>query len=225
MNNITILIVDDESRMRKLIKDFLIKKDYTILEAADGEEALNVFEHNSKNINLILLDVMMTKLDGWSVLRQIRQQSNVPIIMLTARGEEQDELFGFELGVDEYISKPFSPKILVARVQALLKRTKVKKENKTDYSGIVVDYDGRTVSVDGKDVEMSLREYELLIYLLENESIALSREKILNNVWNYDYYGDSRTIDSHIKKIRHKLGKKGKYIQTMRGVGYKFEVK
>ena len=181
-------------------------------------------EYKSK-IDLILLDVMMPKLDGWSVLRQIRQDSKVPIIMLTARGEEQDELFGFELGVDEYIAKPFSPKILVARVEALLNRTRAKKENKTDYAGIVVDYDGRTVSCDGKNIELSLREYELLTYLLENEGIALSREKILNNVWNYDYYGDSRTIDSHIKKIRHKLGKKGKYIKTIRGVGYKFETK
>ena len=225
MNDITILIVDDESRMRKLVKDFLAQKDYKVIEAANGEAAINTFEEKKYKIDLILLDVMMPKLDGWSVLRQIRQTSNVPVIMLTARGEEQDELFGFELGVDEYISKPFSPKILVARVQALLNRTKTKKENKTDYYGIIVDYDGRTVTVDGKDVEMSLREYELLTYLLENESIALSREKILNNVWNYDYYGDSRTIDSHIKKIRHKLGKKGKYIQTIRGIGYKFDTK
>jgi len=225
MNNITILIVDDESRMRKLIKDFLIKKDYTILEAADGEEALNVFEHNSKNINLILLDVMMPKLDGWSVLRQIRQQSNVPIIMLTARGEEQDELFGFELGVDEYISKPFSPKILVARVEALLRRTVKQQNSVKNYGGIELDSEGRTVKVDSKNIELSLREFELLKYLIDNKGIALSRDKILNNVWNYDYYGDSRTIDSHIKKLRHKLGKKGKYIETMRGVGYKFEVK
>ena len=225
MSNITILVVDDESRMRKLVKDFLIQKDFKVIEAENGEIAIKIFEENKEKIDLILLDVMMPKLDGWSVLRQIRQMSNVPVIMLTARGEEQDELFGFELGVDEYISKPFSPKILVARVQALLNRTKTKKENKTDYAGITVDYDGRTVSVDGKDVEMSLREYELLIYLLENEDIALSREKILNNVWNYDYYGDSRTIDSHIKKIRHKLGKKGKYIKTIRGIGYKFETK
>ena len=168
---------------------------------------------------------MMPKLDGWSVLRQIRQNSNVPIIMLTARGEEQDELFGFELGVDEYISKPFSPKILVARVEAILKRASQKEKNLKDYGGIIIDSEGRTVKVDGKPIELSLREYELLKYLVDNANIALSRDKILNNVWNYDYYGDSRTIDSHIKKIRHKLGKKGKYIQTMRGVGYKFEVK
>lgn len=226
MNDITIMIVDDESRMRKLIKDFLKQKDYRVLEAQDGEEALTVFEENQNKINLILLDVMMPKLDGWSVLRQIRQTSKVPIMMLTARGEEQDELFGFELGVDEYIAKPFSPKILVARVEAILKRTNQTQESRAkDYGGITIDSDGRTVKVDGKQIEMSLREYELLKYLVDNENIALSRDKILNNVWNYDYYGDSRTIDSHIKKIRHKLGKKGKYIQTIRGIGYKFEIK
>lgn len=222
MKDITILVVDDESRMRKLIKDFLIKEDYKVIESADGEECLKEFNEKKEKIDLILLDVMMPKLDGWSVLRQIRIESKVPVIMLTARGEEQDELFGFDLGVDEYISKPFSPKILVARVKALLNRTKEKENTKIDYNGIVIDYDGRTVMVDGKNVEMSLREYELLTYLVENKGIALSREKILNNVWNYDYYGDSRTIDSHIKKIRHKLGKKGKYIETIRGVGYKF---
>ena len=225
MGDITVLIVDDEARMRKLIKDFLIQKGYSILEAEDGEEALKVFEENQNKINLILLDVMMPKLDGWSVLRQIRQNSKVPIIMLTARGEEQDELFGFELGVDEYISKPFSPKILVARVEAILNRTNPKEKTLKDYGGIVIDSEGRTVTVDGKQIEMSLREYELLKYLVDNANIALSRDKILNNVWNYDYYGDSRTIDSHIKKIRHKLGKKGKYIQTIRGIGYKFEIK
>ena len=225
MSDITILVVDDESRMRKLIRDFLSQKQYKILEAGDGEEALQVFEENQNSINLILLDVMMPKLDGWSVLRQIRQTSKVPIIMLTARGEEQDELFGFELGVDEYISKPFSPKILVARVEAILNRTSPKQKELKDYGGIVIDSEGRTVTVDGKQIEMSLREYELLKYLVDNENIALSRDKILNNVWNYDYYGDSRTIDSHVKKIRHKLGKKGKYIQTIRGIGYKFEIK
>ena len=225
MNDVTVLIVDDESRMRKLIKDFLMQKNYKILEAGDGEEALKVFEENQNKISVILLDVMMPKLDGWSVLRQIRQTSKVPIIMLTARGEEQDELFGFELGVDEYISKPFSSKILVARVEALLKRTKPEEKEIEDYGGITINSKGRTVTVDGKQVEMSLREYELLKYLVDNKGIALSRDKILNNVWNYDYYGDSRTIDSHIKKIRHKLGKKGKYIQTIRGIGYKFEIK
>lgn len=225
MNDVTVLVVDDESRMRKLVKDFLMQKGYSVLEAVDGEDALKVFEENSAKISIILLDVMMPKLDGWSVLRQIRQTSKVPIIMLTARGEEQDELFGFELGVDEYVSKPFSPKILVARVEAILNRTKPQQKEVKDYGGIIIDTDGRTVKVDGKQVDLSLREYELLKYLVDNENIALSRDKILNNVWNYDYYGDSRTIDSHIKKIRHKLGKKGKYIETMRGVGYKFEVK
>lgn len=225
MSDVTVLVVDDESRMRKLVKDFLMQKGFNVLEAADGEEALRVFEENQNKLSLILLDVMMPKLDGWSVLRQIRQTSKIPIIMLTARGEEQDELFGFELGVDEYISKPFSPKILVARVEAILNRTRVNENNVKDYGGITIDTDGRTVKVDGKEIELSLREYELLKYLIDNSGIALSREKILNNVWNYDYYGDSRTIDSHIKKVRHKLGKKGKYIETMRGVGYKFEVK
>ena len=225
MENTTILIVDDEARMRKLIKDFLTKNDYKTLEAGDGEEAIDVFEENKNKISLILLDVMMPKLDGWSVLRKIRNESQVPVIMLTARGEEQDELFGFELGVDEYISKPFSPKILVARIEAILKRINGDQEKVRDYDGIVIDDQGRTVTVDGKPVDLSLREYELLKYLLDNEKIALSRDKILNNVWNYDYYGDSRTIDSHIKKIRHKLGKKGKYIETIRGVGYKFEIK
>ena len=225
MENITVLIVDDEARMRKLIKDFLSKKDFKTLEAGDGEEALEVFEENKEKINLILLDVMMPKVDGWTVLRKIRNESKVPVIMLTARGEEQDELFGFELGVDEYISKPFSPKILVARIEAILKRINGVKESVRDYGGIVIDEKGRIVTVDGKQIDLSLREYELLKYLLDNEKIALSRDKILNNVWNYDYYGDSRTIDSHIKKIRHKLGKKGKYIETIRGIGYKFEIK
>ena len=225
MEGTYILVVDDESRMRKLLRDFLSAKGYQILEAEDGEKAIEVFEENKNKIKLILLDVMMPKLDGWSVLRKIRQDSNVPVIMLTARGEEQDELFGFELGVDEYISKPFSPKILVARVEAILKRTYGDTKEIKDYDGITIDQEGRTVKVDGKPIDLSLREYELLKYLLDNENIALSREKILNNVWNYDYYGDSRTIDSHIKKIRHKLGKKGKYIETIRGIGYKFEIK
>ena len=225
MDGTYILVVDDESRMRKLLKDFLSVKGYQILEAEDGEKAIEVFEENRNKIKLILLDVMMPKLDGWSVLRKIRQDSNLPVIMLTARGEEQDELFGFELGVDEYISKPFSPKILVARVEAILKRTYGDTKEIKDYDGITIDQEGRTVKVDGKPIDLSLREYELLKYLLDNENIALSRDKILNNVWNYDYYGDSRTIDSNIKKIRHKLGKKGKYIETIRGIGYKFEIK
>ena len=226
MPNLTILVVDDEVRMRKLIKDFLVKKDYNILEAEDGEKALNIYRENKNKIALVLLDVMMPKLDGWSVLRQIRQENEMlPIVMLTARAEEQDELFGFELGATEYISKPFSPKILVARVEAILKRTSQSIKEEIVCDGIVMNHEARTVIVDGKNVEMSFREYELLKYLMENENIALSRDKILNTVWNYDYYGDSRTIDSHIKKIRHKLGKKGKHIQTIRGIGYKFEVK
>ena len=226
MGDLTVLVVDDESRMRKLIKDFLIQKNYNILEAEDGEKALKVYEENKEKISLILLDVMMPKLDGWSVLRNIRQENKkLPIVMLTARAEEQDELFGFELGVDEYITKPFSPKILVARVEAILKRSMPEAKELKSYDGIVIDNEGRTVTVDGKQVELSFREYELLKYLLDNENIALSRDKILNTVWNYDYYGDSRTIDSHIKKIRHKLGKKGKHIQTIRGIGYKFEIK
>ena len=225
MDGTYILVVDDESRMRKLLKDFLSAKGYQILEAEDGEKAIEVFEENRNKIKLILLDVMMPKLDGWSVLRKIRQDSNLPVIMLTARGEEQDELFGFELGVDEYISKPFSPKILVARVEAILKRTYGDTKEIKYYDGITIDQEVRTVKVDDKPIDLSLREYELLKYLLDNENIALSRDKILNNVWNYDYYGDSRTIDSHIKKIRHKLGKKGKYIETIRGIGYKFEIK
>ncbi len=225
MEDVTILVVDDEFRMRKLVKDFLQKEDYNVIEAADGEEAIKLFEENKEKINLILLDVMMPKLDGWSALRQIRQESKVPVIMLTARGEEQDELFGFELGVDEYVTKPFSPKILIARIKAIINRTDNKEKENRNYGGIEINTEGRTVTVDGKLIELSLREYELLKYLLDNENVALSRDKILNNVWNYDYYGDSRTIDSHIKKIRHKLGKKGKYIKTIRGVGYKFEVK
>ena len=225
MNDKMILIVDDESRIRKLIKDFIEQEEYSVLEAADGEEAVEQFESNMNKVKLVILDVMMPKQDGWSALRQIRQISNVPVIMLTARSEEQDELFGYELGVDEYVSKPFSPKILIAKIKAILQRTSPKEIEKKNYDGIEIDTEGRNITVDGKQVELSLREYELLKYLLDNENVALSRDKILNNVWNYDYYGDSRTIDSHIKKIRHKLGKKGKYIKTMRGVGYKFEIK
>ena len=225
MEEKTILIVDDEERVRKLLKDFLIKENYRTIEAKDGEEALKIFNTLNDSINMILLDVMMPKLDGWSVLRQIRNELKVPVIMLTARAEEQDELFGFELGVDEYVSKPFSPKLLMARIKAIFNRISPQSENYKDYGGIIVDAEGRSISVDGKTIDFSLREYELLKYLVDNENVALSRDKILNNVWNYDYYGDSRTIDSHIKKIRHKLGKRGRYIITMRGIGYKFEVK
>lgn len=208
MNDKMILIVDDESRIRKLIKDFIEQEEYSVLEAADGEEAVEQFESNINKVKLVILDVMMPKQDGWSALRQIRQISNVPVIMLTARSEEQDELFGYELGVDEYVSKPFSPKILIAKIKAILQRTSPKEIEKKNYDGIEIDTEGRNITVDGKQIELSLREYELLKYLLDNENVALSRDKILNNVWNYDYYGDSRTIDSHIKKIRHKLGKK-----------------
>lgn len=221
----TILIVDDEDRVRKLLKDFLLRENYRTIEAKDGEEALKIFNVQQDSIDMILLDVMMPKLDGWSVIRQIRQSSKIPVIMLTARAEEQDELFGFELGVDEYVAKPFSPKILMARIKAIFNRISTQQEGYKDYGGIIVDAEGRSVSIDGKTVDFSLREYELLKYLVDNENVALSRDKILNNVWNYDYYGDSRTIDSHIKKIRHKLGRRGKYIITMRGIGYKFEVK
>ena len=223
MRKINVLVVDDEARMRKLIKDFLTKKDYEVMEAQDGENAIEIYKENLDKIDLILLDVMMPKLDGWSVLRLIRQENKkIPIIMLTARSEEQDELFGFELGVDEYISKPFSPKILVARVEALLRRTIKEDEQIAEIDGIIINDEARTVTVDDKNIEMSFREYELLKYLIQNKNVALSRDKILNSVWNYEYYGDSRTIDSHIKKIRHKLGKKGKHIQTIRGIGYKF---
>ena len=221
----TILIVDDEDRVRKLLKDFLLRENYRTIEAKDGEEALKIFNVQQDSIDMILLDVMMPKLDGWSVIRQIRQSSKIPVIMLTARAEEQDELFGFELGVDEYVAKPFSPKLLMARIKAIFNRISPQQEGYKDYGGIIVDAEGRSVSVDGKTVDFSLREYELLKYLVDNENVALSRDKILNNVWNYDYYGDSRTIDSHIKKIRHKLGRRGKYIITMRGIGYKLEVK
>ncbi len=205
MKDKMILIVDDESRIRKLIKDFIEQEEYSVLEAADGEEAVEQFESNINKVKLVILDVMMPKQDGWSALRQIRQISNVPVIMLTARSEEQDELFGYELGVDEYVSKPFSPKILIAKIKAILQRTSPKEIEKKNYDGIEIDTEGRNITVDGKQIELSLREYELLKYLLDNENVALSRDKILNNVWNYDYYGDSRTIDSHIKKISKEI--------------------
>lgn len=223
MNSYKILIVDDEARMRKLIKDFLVLKEYEVLEAEDGQKALDLFNMHD-DINLIILDVMMPVLDGWATLREIRKTSNVPIIMLTARGEERDELFGFELGVDEYISKPFSPKILVARTEAILKRCFPTSDEIKDLDGIKIDKIAHQVSVDGKQIDLSMKEFELLVYLTDNIGVALSREKILNSVWNYDYFGDSRTIDSHIKKVRKKLGKKGEHIQTVRGLGYKFEL-
>ena len=217
-----ILVVDDESRMRKLLNDFLSASGYEIIEAENGQKALDIFSEN-KDISLVLLDVMMPILDGWSTLRELRKISKVPVIMLTARGEERDELFGFELGVDEYISKPFSPKILVARVEALLNRCYPEIKQITEFDGIVIDETAHVVTIDGQNADLSMKEFELLQYLISNKGVALSREKILNKVWNYDYYGDSRTIDSHIKKLRKKMGKKGEHIQTIRGLGYKFE--
>ncbi|MBQ6638108.1 MAG: response regulator transcription factor [Lachnospiraceae bacterium] len=223
MENIKILVVDDEARMRKLVNDFLTKAGYHVLEAADGEEALQVF-YDNKDIALILLDVMMPKMDGWDVCREIRTDSKVPIVMLTARSDEMDELLGFKLGVDEYISKPFSPKILVARVEALLRRAKnVNEKEIIEVGGILLDKSAHIVTVDGEEVELSYKEFELLAYFLENKGVALPREKILNHVWNYDYFGDARTIDTHVKKLRSKLGSKGDYIKTIWGLGYKFE--
>ena len=224
MDKLKILVVDDESRMRKLVRDFLTKKDFAVIEAEDGAQAVDIFFEN-KDISLIILDVMMPKMDGWQVCREIRQYSKVPIIMLTARGDERDELLGFELGVDEYISKPFSPKILVARVEAILRRTNLAEQNEAlTAGGIVLDKSAHQVTVDEQVIELSYKEFELLTYFMENQGIALSREKILNSVWNYDYFGDARTIDTHVKKLRSKLGKKGEYIKTVWGMGYKFEV-
>ncbi len=223
MEPLKILVVDDEARMRKLVKDFLTIKGFQVLEAEDGEQALDVF-FNQKDIALILLDVMMPRMDGWEVLKTIRKHSKVPIIMLTARGEERDELQGFELGVNEYISKPFSPKILVARVEAILRRSSALTGDVLNVGGISINKAAHEVTVDGKPVDLSYKEFELLTYFAENQGIALSREKILNNVWNYDYFGDARTIDTHVKKLRSKLGEKGDYIKTIWGMGYKFEV-
>lgn len=223
MSDLKVLLVDDEARMRKLVKDFLVKKGYVILEAGDGEEALEVFYKNN-DISLILLDVMMPKLDGFSVLREIRNVSKVPVIILTAKGEEEDELKGFELGVDEYISKPFSPKILSARVDALLRRANKLDDGVITAGNIEVNKTSHIVKVCGNPVELSYKEFELLVYFIENKGIALSREKILNNVWNYDYFGDARTIDTHVKKLRAKLTKDADYIKTIWGMGYKFEV-
>ena len=224
MESLKILVVDDESRMRKLVKDFLTKKGFTVIEAGDGEEAVDKFIE-VKDIALIILDVMMPKMDGWQVCREIRQYSRVPIIMLTAKSDESDELMGFELGVDEYISKPFSPKILVARVEAILRRSNVLAADDTmEAGGIELNKAAHEVLIDGKSVELSYKEFELLAYFMSNQGVALSRERILNNVWNYDYFGDARTIDTHVKKLRSKLGAKGEYIKTIWGMGYKFEV-
>ena len=224
MEKIKILVVDDESRMRKLVRDFLIRDNFEVLEAGDGEEAMDLF-YKDKEIALIILDIMMPKINGWEVCREIRETSKVPIIMLTAKGDENDELQGFDLGVDEYISKPFSPKILVARVGAILRRAnRAAEEDAIDIGGIVMDKVAHLVTVDGERVELSFKEFELLAYFIENRGIALSREKILNHVWNYEYFGDARTIDTHVKKLRNKLGKRGEYIKTIWGMGYKFEV-
>ena len=223
MDTVKVLVVDDESRMRKLVKDFLVKKDFEVLEASNGEEALDVF-YDNKNISLIILDVMMPKMDGWQVCKEIRSYSDVPIIMLTAKGDERDELQGFDLGVDEYISKPFSPKILVARVEAILRRSNVIGDSVISVGGIEIDKAAHLVKIDDKPVELSFKEFELLTYFVENKGLALSREQILNNVWNYDYFGDARTIDTHVKKLRNKMGDKGEYIHTIWGMGYKFEV-
>lgn len=223
MKQLKILVVDDESRMRKLVKDFLTKSGYLVIEAADGSEAIDIF-FEQKDIALILLDVMMPKMDGWEVCREIRQYSKVPIIMLTAKSDERDELQGFELGVDEYITKPFSPKILVARVEAILRRIGQKgRGDALTAAGIVLDKAAHQVTIDGKAVELSYKEFELLAYFMENQGVALSREKILNHVWNYDYFGDARTIDTHVKKLRSKMGEKGDLIKTIWGMGYKFE--
>ena len=222
MDRLKVLVVDDESRMRKLVKDFLVKSGFEVVEAEDGEQAVDVF-YADKDISLIILDVMMPKMNVYDVCRTIRKDSKVPIIMLTAKSEEQDELAGFNLGVDEYISKPFSPKILVARVEAILRRTNAIGNDKLEYEGIEVDKTAHYVRIDGEEVELSYKEFELLTYFIENKGIALSREKILNNVWNYDYFGDARTIDTHVKKLRSKMGEKGDYIKTVWGLGYKFE--
>lgn len=221
MNN-KILVVDDESRIRKIIRDFLVREGYVVCEAEDGKAALDIFCSNN-DIDLIIMDVMMPKMDGWQLCKEVRKLSKVPILMLTAKSEEQDELKGFELGVDEYISKPFSPKILTARVNALLRRTTGDSEEILDIAGITVNKIAHTVTIDGKEIDLSFKEFELLTYFMENRGIALSREKILNNVWNYDYYGDARTIDTHVKKLRSKMGEKGKFISTIWGMGYKFE--
>ena len=223
MDTVKVLVVDDEARMRKLVKDFLMIKGFHVLEAEDGEQAVDLF-FKDKDIQLVILDVMMPKMDGWDVCRTIRRYSQVPIVMLTARSDERDELLGFELGVDEYISKPFSPKILVARIEAILRRKNAVTGEVLNTAGIRVDKDAHEVFVDGEQVELSNKEFELLSYFMENQGMALSREKILNNVWNYDYFGDARTIDTHVKKLRSKLGAKGDLIKTVWGMGYKFEV-
>ena len=224
MDNIKVLMVDDESRMRKLVSDFLTRKGYIVIEAGDGEEALDRF-YADKDISLVILDVMMPKMNGWDVCREIRKNSKVPIIMLTAKSDESSELNGFECGADEYIAKPFSPKILTARVDALIRRSySIDSSEVTDVGGIIIDKAAHIVKIDGQEIDLSFKEFELLTYFVTNQGVALSRERILNNVWNYDYFGDARTIDTHVKKLRSKLGEKGEYIKTIWGMGYKFEV-
>lgn len=222
---VKILLVDDQEVNREPLKKLFLEKGYTVLEAADGEEALDIYEMEKETLTMILLDVMMPKLDGWSVLRRIRRESKIPIVMITARETDEDELFGFELGVDEYITKPYNLKVAEARIEALLKQQNSRKKEQVTYANMSIDFEGRVVTVDGEKVDLALREYELLIYLIQNEGIALSREKILSAVWNYEYYGDTRTIDNHVKKIRGKIGKAGDYIETVRGVGYTFRSK
>lgn len=222
MDKVKILVVDDESRMRKLVKDFLVREGYEVLEAIDGEQAIDLF-YEDKDIALIILDIMMPKMDGWQVCREVRKLSKIPIILLTAKSDERDELQGFELGVDEYISKPFSPKILVARVEVILRRSGIAGNDTIEVEGIKIFKDSHKVTVDGEEISLSVKEFELLLYFMNNKGIALSREKILNHVWNYDYFGDARTIDTHVKKLRAKMGEKGNYIKTIWGMGYKFE--
>ena len=226
MERLKILVVDDESRMRKLVRDFLVKSDYDVLEAADGEQAMEIF-YNNKDLAMIILDVMMPKMDGWQVCSEIRTVSKIPIIMLTAKADERDELLGFQLGVDEYISKPFSPKVLVARVEAILRRSMPEQATTKllTLDGIIVDKEAHRVTIDGKEIELSYKEFELLTYFMEHQGVALSRENILNNVWNYDYFGDARTIDTHVKKLRSKMGEKGDLIKTVWGMGYKIEAR
>ncbi len=223
MDQLKILVVDDESRMRKLVRDFLVKSNYDVVEAENGEQAVDIF-FSTKDIALIILDVMMPKLDGWGVCKEIRAYSKVPIIMLTAKSEESDELMGFGLGVDDYVAKPFSPKVLVAKVEAILRRTNGQSDETIEIGGITLDNTAHEIRIDGTPVDLSLKEFELLSYFIKNKGIALSREKILNNVWNYDYFGDARTIDTHVKKLRSKMGQKGDYIKTIWGMGYKFEI-
>ena len=223
MGDVKIMVVDDELRMRKLVRDYLVKNDYVVIEAADGEEAYNTFV-NTKDISLIVMDIMMPKMDGYETCTEIRKISDVPIILLTAKSDEKDELRGYDLGIDEYITKPFSPKILVARIEAILRRTGSEDNSILEAGGIYVDKSAHKVKIDGEDIELSFKEFELLEYFMTNQGVALSREKILNNVWNYDYFGDARTIDTHVKKLRAKLGDKGKYIKTIWALGYKFEI-